>query len=97
VAILLTVAALFLILTWTENYGECHEEERQGGETGAEGPGSGVGAMVQSIKASAQVIQKYPVIFFLGMSQAFFEGAVYTFGKYTTTTTMITSAIRANT
>ncbi|CAE7708509.1 mfsd5, partial [Symbiodinium microadriaticum] len=74
VAILLTVVALFLILTWTENYGECHNEGRSDGKRG-----SASAEMAHSIQSSLAVVWKYPVIFCLGMSQAFFEGAVYTF------------------
>ena len=81
-AILLTVIALFLILTWNENYGECHEDKKEVIEGSVEQTSqiSDFGAMVHSIKSSVSIIHQYPVIFLLGMSQAFFEGAVYTFG-----------------
>ena len=77
VAIFLTVVALFLILTWTENYGECHKDPAHS----TKGNTSGFADMVHSIQSSVKVVSEHPVIFCLGMSQAFFEGAVYTFGE----------------
>jgi hypothetical protein len=69
-AILLTVIALVLILAWEENYGNDSTSSAQ------ESP-----LMSESILSSFQVIVTNPAIFCLGMSQAFFEGGVYTFGE----------------
>ena len=56
-----------LILAWRENYGQSSE--------------SGFGSIVTSVKESVGVIQKHPAVLCLGLSQAFFEGGVYTFGE----------------
>lgn len=69
-AILLTVIALFLVMGWEENYGI------ESSQTTSDNT-----QMSQSILSSWRVIFTNPAIFYLGMSQAFFEGGVYTFGK----------------
>ena len=66
-AILLTALSLLLILFWRENYGGDSSESSQS-STGS------------SILRSCRVIVRHPRILFLGLSQAFFEGAIYTFG-----------------
>lgn len=38
-------------------------------------------SMWSSLKASVKLISEHPIILCLGLSQACFEGAVYTFGK----------------
>jgi len=86
-AIALTCVALVLIvLWWTENYGEEEKEKEEGeGEAGAvqkeapSGQDGGVSALLRSMMASMIVIWKSPAILYLGLSQAFFEGAVYSF------------------
>jgi len=62
------VVTLVLVLPWTENYGSEHEYHA-----------SGLQKLWHSIKHSLQVISTRPDICMLGLSQAFFEGAVYTF------------------
>ena len=82
-AIALTCVALVLIVAWwTENYGE----DGEGGGEGAEatdatpsGQDGGVSALLRSMLASMTVIWRSPAILYLGLSQAFFEGAVYSF------------------
>jgi len=63
-AIALTFITLLAVLTWRENYG--HSEE-------------GLSSITKSITKSAKVIGGNVSILYLGLSQAFFEGAVYTF------------------
>jgi hypothetical protein len=70
VAILLTIVCLVLVLFWGENYG---------GVGSSSGSDSGSSSIIDSIKTSVQVMRTNPTILFLGLSQAFFEGAVYTF------------------
>jgi hypothetical protein len=65
-----------LIFTWRENYG--HEEENSGGDKKEEEMG-----FWHTLKASRKVIAQHPQILYLGLSQAFFEGAVYSFGRST--------------
>jgi hypothetical protein len=67
-AIALTVITMVLILFWDENYG--HSES-----------GESVTSITASIKESYKVIAGSPAIICLGLSQAFFEGAIYTFGE----------------
>ena len=69
-AIGLTIVSLLLIIAWDENYGDAHET-----------PGTPY-SLVDSVTSSFSLIAKYPAVLCLGLSQAFFEGAVYTFGKY---------------
>ena len=66
VAILLTILGLLLILTWRENYGQSDD--------------NGLTSIVTSIQDSLGVIRKHPAGLCLGLSQAFFEGGIYTFG-----------------
>jgi hypothetical protein len=68
VAIALTVVTLALVLPWRENYGQVDELE-------------GCEAIAASVSKSCKVIVNDPVILYLGLSQACFEGAVYSFGK----------------
>ena len=65
-AILLTIVTLFLILFWPENYGQVNEK-------GVES------SMSMDIRNAVGAITASPAVLFLGLSQAFFEGAVYTF------------------
>lgn len=88
-AIALTVACLVPIFFWRENYGNNEEEQPlevcslDGTCTRAE-PTSGPMSMWASLKTSVKLIFEQPIILCLGLSQACFEGAVYTFGTYTT-------------
>ena len=75
VAILLTVICLGFILLWEENVGDHNDLKHPGGKTtNKEQPG-----FMDSVKCSFSVIYENPAIFFLGLSQAFFEGAVFSF------------------
>ena len=67
-AIALTVVTLVLIFFWKENYGSSHDSKENNFQ-----------AMVSSIKESSQMIVKHPGVLCLGLSQAFFEGAMYSF------------------
>eukprot|EP01042_Synura_sphagnicola_P000912 gene912-1021_t len=64
-AILLTIICWVLISFWSENYG--HAE------------GAVLGSISSSIVKSLGVIVSSPSILLLGLGQAFFEGAMYTF------------------
>jgi MFS transporter, MFS domain-containing protein family, molybdate-anion transporter len=66
VAIALTVITLILILTWRENYGSEHDNMH---------------SIWQSMAESTKMITKHKGILCLGLSQAFFEAAIYTFGN----------------
>jgi len=77
-AILLTVISLVLILSWRENYGSAHNDNSKKAENDQL---SYNGQMFQSMKDSLHVILQNPQILYLGLSQAIFEGAVFTFGK----------------
>lgn len=88
-AILLTALSLFLILFWRENYGgDNSESSYEATSTGA------------SILRSWRVIIRHPRILFLGLSQAFFEGAIYTFGRlnrYSCNKPFITNSLHVGT
>lgn len=86
---MLTIVCLVPILFWRENYGS--------GEGGSEievcsldgtcttvksEAESGPQSMIASLKASLKLICDQPIVLFLGLSQACFEGAVYTFGAF---------------
>lgn len=78
VAILLTIVCLGLILLWEENVGD-HSDARA---HGAQSKGRQVNeqpSFLQSVRLSVKVICASPQILFLGLSQAFFEGAVFSF------------------
>jgi MFS family permease len=66
VAILLTVICLGLVWTWTENRGDV-------------GEGEGFQNIISNIKKASRSIKASPEMLLLGLSQAVFEGAVYTF------------------
>lgn len=70
-AILLTAVSLVMILGWRENYGR--SDDAQDSEE------SSLSSTLASIHASSAMIRAHPSILFLGLSQACFEGAVYTF------------------
>jgi hypothetical protein len=74
-AILLTAVALVMILFWRENYGQGSNADDSSPEE------SSLSSTLGSIANSYNVIIKHPSILFLGLSQAFFEGAIYTFGN----------------
>lgn len=67
-AIALTVVTLVLIFFWKENYGSSHDSTENNFQ-----------AMTTSIKESTRMILKHPGILCLGLSQAFFEGAIFSF------------------
>lgn len=70
-AIALTVITLVLIFSWHENYGsadDCDEVTDDKHEK-------------KSFVESLFIALNNPHILLVGLSQAFFEGAVYTFGK----------------
>ncbi len=85
-AIILTIVALFLIFPWKENYG--HEDQDEGDEGSSKKKKTDQTvttpeqqSFLHSIYHSLVIIKHHPNILLLGLSQAFFEGAVYTFGK----------------
>jgi hypothetical protein len=81
-AIILTVVTLALIIPWNENYGhDENESERTMTPSQRKEKNKEENSFFHSIKDSLKVIYRHPQILLLGLSQAFFEGAVYTFGK----------------
>lgn len=71
VAIILTVISMVFILPWQENYG-AHSSE-------ADAESKEQVSFVKSVQGSLNIMAKNPSILCLGLSQAFFEGGVYTF------------------
>jgi hypothetical protein len=71
------VVSLLLILPWNENYGNNEPEEgddRSNGKTESN-------SLISSFRESIHVIFKHPTVLCLGLSQAFFEGGMFTFGR----------------
>ncbi len=75
VAIALTVITLGLLIPWRENYGEIKLESSS--KSTQDENKENLNMWIHRISS---LFIKNPVIIFLGLSQAFFEGAVYTFG-----------------
>lgn len=88
-AIVLTVLTLVPILFWRENYGTSVSGNSANSETqlcsiddkGNVTCGDGDPSLLASMRASVDHILQHPAVLFLGLSQACFEGAVYTFGE----------------
>jgi hypothetical protein len=78
-AIGLTIVALVLIVAWEENYGDAHETKA--GESSSSSSDKGPFSLLSSVTTTLALIAKYPSVLCLGLSQAFFEGGVYTFGE----------------
>ena len=84
-AILLTVVTLFLILPWRENFGTSSENTNTEKDNNDKNKNS-----IENKKEEETIIEwlqtimnlfiKNPIILCVGLSQACFEGAVYTFG-----------------
>lgn len=82
VAIALTVVTLGLILPWRENYGHGKSDSTVSStSTGGSSGASGSQSFIAWVKETGTLLRSQPVILYLGLSQAFFEGAIYTFGK----------------
>jgi MFS transporter, MFS domain-containing protein family, molybdate-anion transporter len=84
-AIALTVLALVLVYFWSENYGSSHSTESStDAATTKDGAATAVAdrstSTSQSITAALTYIKDHPVVLVLGLSQALFEGAMYSFG-----------------
>lgn len=79
VAIALTVVTLGLILPWRENYGH-GGTDNNGSSDSNSGNKSGGQSFLAWVKETWALLLAQPVILCLGLSQAFFEGAIYTFG-----------------
>ena len=81
-AIALTCAALVMIIMWWgENYGD---EGREGAGKDSQAPrddrkDTAEESILASIRSAMTTIWTSPAILYLGLSQAFFEGAMYTF------------------
>ena len=75
-AILLTVLTLIVIAFWNENYGEEHKHDDKAKQTSGE-----KNAELTFFESLFLVVQQ-PRILVLGLGQACFEGAVYTFGNF---------------
>lgn len=74
-AIVLTILCLLLILFWEENYGH---NDKQNDARADQDDDASQSAERQSLM---QILFARKDIVCLGLSQAFFEGAVYTFGE----------------
>lgn len=93
-AIALTIVALIFIMPWSENYGvvspspaQAREHEMMAaypqGFTGMRQVLAQLSRVlgVESLPETLCIIRSDPKIWLLGLSQACFEGAIYTFGK----------------
>jgi hypothetical protein len=74
------VVALLLIFPWNENYGHEESDSSKPSNKDDDNNKSDV-SFLHSIQQTLKMIRRHPEILFLGLSQAFFEGAMYTFGK----------------
>ena len=74
VAICLTVVSLILVLFWDENTGDHSDQTIK--KTSEITPNV---SFQKSVQLSLKVITSNPNILLLGLSQSFFEGAIYTF------------------
>jgi hypothetical protein len=86
-AILLTVLCMVPIFFWRENYGSNDSEGGQNSASNSNNVENSL-SMTVSLVASVKLIYQHPAVFCLGLSQACFEGAVYTFGKQSPLFTM---------
>lgn len=76
VAIALTVLAMLFIIPWKENYGHSNSDgSASSGEKLVESEKS----LIELIGVTLSYIKQNPIVLYLGLSQAIFEGAVYTF------------------
>jgi hypothetical protein len=66
----LTAVSLVFILFWNENTGDHTNSSGDGDLT-----------FSQSVGVSLRTIRSSPAILCIGLSQAFFEGAIFSFGK----------------
>ncbi len=84
-AIALTVLALVLILPWEENYGGSQDDDTGKNEENKVSSKNEDGAKEESfsslVRATLSYMFSHKVVLCLGLSQALFEGAVYTFGE----------------
>ena len=86
-AILLTILTLVPICFWRENYGSSNSNNNEStcsiDDKGVVtcSIGEGDPSLLASMRASLDHIVQHPAVLFLGLSQACFEGAVYTFGN----------------
>jgi hypothetical protein len=87
-AIALTVVCLIPICFWRENYGSSGESDESLEVCGMDGvchkvsaPQEATQSMLASLRSALRLIREQPRVLCLGLSQACFEGAVYTFGK----------------
>jgi hypothetical protein len=84
VAIALTLVCLILILFWEENTGFTTSSSSSK-ESNSDTPSyteSEASSFRTSALRSLTAIRTNPAVLLLGLSQAFYEGAVFTFGKY---------------
>ena len=80
-AIALTIVCLVLILFWEENTGD-HTDAAASVAATKTGTNLKQPSFIESVMMSLSIIRKNPAILLLGLSQAFFEGAVFSFGMY---------------
>lgn len=87
-AIVLTAICLVPIFFWRENYGGSGDDAEPLEVCSLDGTCVKVAAnaeqqtMLGSLRASLVLILEQPAVLCLGLSQACFEGAVYTFGEH---------------
>lgn len=78
-AIALTIVTLIIVCFWHENYGSAEEAE----DTSAlQSSSNEKKEEKKSFTESLFIAINNPHILLVGLSQAFFEGAVYTFGMH---------------
>lgn len=77
-AIALTVVTLVIVSFWHENYGSAEEETDSKSDSDKDSEKKEV---PKTFFESLLIAMNDPHILLVGLSQAFFEGAVYTFGK----------------
>lgn len=79
VAIGLTLVCLVLVLFWEENTGMTDQAPSKQQQQQQDPLSSS--SLLDAAQRSVQVIASSPAVLLLGLSQAFYEGAVFTFGE----------------
>lgn len=70
------MVTLALILPWRENYGSNTESDKEKSESNGQST-----SLLVSMKETLHVILSEPAVLCLGLSQALFEGGMFTFGE----------------
>ena len=78
--ILLTFVTLVLILPWRENYGTDSGSNKNNNSDDNNNTNNKTESLWEWMNMMINLVIKNPIILCVGLSQACFEGAVYTFG-----------------